>query len=306
MTQPLADPPAFLPLAGRAVLAIGGPDRRGFLQGLISNDIARATASCAIHAALLTPQGRFLHDFAIVEHADRLLLDAEAAGIDALAKRLTMYRLRSKSSIEILADWGVAALLGPEATRAIGLSGPPGTAIAFAGGVAFVDPRLAELGGRIVAPAARLEDAASFGLRRGADEAYDALRLRLGVPDGTRDLADALLMENGFDAMNAIDWKKGCYVGQEVTARMRYRGLVKKRLVPVRIDGAAPPPGSIVTFDGAEAGEMRSASGSRGLALLRIDALVTAASTGRGFDAASAVLNAEVPAWLAEPDTPET
>jgi folate-binding protein YgfZ len=157
-----------------------------------------------------------------------------------------------------------------------------------------------------VAPAARLEDAASFGLRRGADEAYDALRLRLGVPDGTRDLADALLMENGFDAMNAIDWKKGCYVGQEVTARMRYRGLVKKRLVPVRIDGAAPPPGSIVTFDGAEAGEMRSASGSRGLALLRIDALVTAASTGRGFDAAGAVLNAEVPAWLAEPDTPET
>jgi folate-binding protein YgfZ len=306
MIPSLADPPAFLPLSRRAVLAIGGPDRRGFLQGLISNDIARATASCAIHAALLTPQGRFLHDFAIVEHEDRLLFDAEAAGIDALAKRLTMYRLRAKASIDILADWGVAALLGPEATGAIGLSGPPGTAIPFAGGVAFVDPRLAALGGRIVAPAARLEEAAAQGLMRGTDEAYDALRLRLGVPDGVRDLADGLLMENGFDAMNAIDWKKGCYVGQEVTARMRYRGLVKKRLVPVRIDGVAPPPGAIVTFDGAEAGEMRSASGSRGLALLRIDALAAADAAGRGFEAQGAVLKAESPAWLATPDMPET
>jgi folate-binding protein YgfZ len=306
MTPPLADPPAVLPLPGRAVLAIGGPDRRAFLQGLISNDIARATASCAIHAALLTPQGRFLHDFAIVAHGEHLLFDAEAAGIDALAKRLTMYRLRSKASIEVLADWGVAALLGPDATAAIGLSGPPGTAIPFVGGVAFVDPRLAALGGRIVAPRARLSEVAAHGLQPAAEGDYDALRLRLGIPDGTRDLADGLLMENGFDAMNAIDWKKGCYVGQEVTARMRYRGLVKKRLVPVRIDGVTPPPGSIVTFDGSEAGEMRSGRGSRGLALLRIDALAAAEAAGRGFEASGAVLTAETPAWLAVPDTPET
>ncbi|MFO0295187.1 MAG: YgfZ/GcvT domain-containing protein [Rhodospirillales bacterium] len=294
MRPPADTPPSFLPLATRAVLAIGGPDRRPFLQGLITNDIARVGATAAIHAALLTPQGRILHDFMIVELGDTLLIDAEAAGAEDLARRLGAYRLRSKVTVARLADWGVAALPGLQGPATLGLPPQAGAARQFHEGMAFVDPRLVQLGGRVVAPAARIAALGEAGWARAAPEAYDALRLELGVPEGASELADALPMENGFDALGALDWKKGCYVGQEVTARMRYRGLVKKRLVPVRIDGTAPARGTAVTLDGAEVGELRGHAGKRGLALMRIDSL----AAGARLRAGDATLEAETPAWL--------
>jgi folate-binding protein YgfZ len=106
---------------------------------------------------------------------------------------------------------------------------------------------------------------------------YDRLRLGLGIPDGSRDLVldKSILLESGFDELNGVDWDKGCYIGQELTARTKYRGLIKKRLFPVRIDGPAPEPGAIVTLDGHEAGEMRSSSDGMGLALLRLEAVAS-------------------------------
>ena len=277
--------PALVLPGDRAVLAVSGPDRATFLQGLVSNDIARAMRGEAIHAALLTPQGRFLHDFAIVPDGDRLLLDTDATGAEALRKRLAAYRLRSKATIEILAGWGVALLVGDGAAAAIGLPGTPGACVAFEGGVALVDPRLPALG--------------RHGWPAGSVAAYEALRLSLGVPDGARDMADGLLLENGYDELRAIDWKKGCYVGQEVTARMRYRGLAKKRLVPVRIEGPPPPPGTIVTLDGQDAGEMRSSAGDRGLALLRLEAIEACMRDGAVLSSGEARLVPGRPAWLA-------
>ena len=291
--------PALVLPGDRAVLAIGGPDRRGFLQGLISNDIARATASCAIHAALLTPQGRFLHDFAIVPDGDRLLLDTDATGAEALRKRLAAYRLRSKATIEILAGWGVALLVGDGAAAAIGLPGTPGACVAFEGGVALVDPRLPALGLRLVLPREGLAALGNHGWPAGSTADHEALRLSLGVPDGARDMADGLLLENGYDELRAIDWKKGCYVGQEVTARMRYRGLARKRLVPVRIEGPPPPPGAIVMLGDQEAGEMRSSAGDRGLALLRLEAIEACARDGAVLSSGEARLVPGRPAWLA-------
>ena len=104
---------------------------------------------------------------------------------------------------------------------------------------------------------------------------YDRLRLSLGIPDGSRDLVldKSILLEAGFDELNGVDWNKGCYIGQELTARTRYRGLIKKRLFPVQIEGPAPPPGAIITTDGHEAGEMRSSRDGMGLALLRLEAV---------------------------------
>ena len=128
MRPPADTPPSFLPLATRAVLEIGGPDRRPFLQGLITNDIARVGATAAIHAALLTPQGRILHDFMIVELGDTLLIDAEAAGAEDLARRLGAYRLRSKVTVARLADWGVAALPGLQGPATLGLPPQAGAA----------------------------------------------------------------------------------------------------------------------------------------------------------------------------------
>ena len=130
------------------------------------------------------------------------------------------------------------------------------------GGVLLVDPRLGELGGRAILPREALRPAlAAFGLAEADFADYDRHRLALGIPDGSRDLLPdkSILLEAGFDELNGVDWQKGCYVGQELTARTKYRGLIKKRLLPVRIDGPAPAPGTIVTLDGKDAGEMRSA-----------------------------------------------
>lgn len=286
-------------LAGRALLAVGGADRRSFLQGLVSNDVTRASAERAIHAAFLTPQGRFVNEFAIVEQDERLLLETEAARLDDLRKRLGMYRLRSKVTLEPVSDWAVVALIGADAPAAVGLPAEAGAATAFLDGIAFVDPRLAALGVRILLPRATLPQLAARGWPAAPVETYERRRLSLGVPEGGADLDHALLMENGFDALNGIDWKKGCYIGQEVTARMRYRALTKRRITPVRIDGPTPAPGTPVTLDGAEAGEMKSVQGDRGLALLRLDQLERLEAAGGTLTAGTATLAVERPAWLA-------
>jgi folate-binding protein YgfZ len=131
--------------------------------------------------------------------------------------------------------------------------------------------------------------------------AYDALRLPLGVPDGSRDLQveKALLLENGFDELNGVDWKKGCYMGQELTARTKYRALIKKRLFPVRIEGALPDPGTPVVRDGEEVGELRSGTGDRALAMLRLDAV---RGNGPPLTAGGARLLPETPPWMRLPD----
>jgi folate-binding protein YgfZ len=291
--------PTFLKLAARAVLAVGGPDRAAFLQGLITNDIGRVAPARAIHAAMLTPQGRILDDFAIAALGDRYLFDVEAEGREALAKRLATYRLRAKVAIEPCDGWIVAALPGGAAIARLGLPAEPGAAMPAFGGVAFVDPRLPALGARLMAPAAAADALLAAGWQPAGAAAYETMRLSLGVPEGRRDLANALPMENGFDALNALDWKKGCYVGQEVTARMRYRGLAKKRLVPVRIEGPPPPPGTIVTLDGQDAGEMRSSAGDRGLALLRLEAIEACMRDGAVLSSGEARLVPGRPAWLA-------
>ncbi len=268
--------PCFAILEDRAVIAVTGEDRCAFLQGLVSNDVERVGPARAIHAAFLTAQGKYLHDFFISSDKDALLLDCEAARRDDLLRRLSMYRMRSKVAIEPRADLCVGAAFGAGAAGTLGLSEERGAAASFAGGVAFVDPRLAAGGARALLPADSAASALqSAGLAAAGPDDYDEMRLALGLPDGSRDMivGKSTLLENGFDELAGIDWDKGCFLGQELTARTRYRGLVKKRLAPVSIEGALPEPGSIIMQGGREAGEMRSGRGARGLALLRLDAL---------------------------------
>jgi folate-binding protein YgfZ len=295
---------SYVELGERGVVAVAGPDARTFLQGLVSNDVLRVSPARAIYAALLTPQGRFLHDFFIVEIGGALCLDCEAARRDDLLRRLKVYKLRSKVTLEDLTQrLAVAALPGADAA-ALGLAGEPGAAKEIAGGAVFADPRLVALGVRAILPREALGPAlASLGFAPGEAGEYETLRLRLGVPDGSRDLPvdKALLLENGFDELNGVDWKKGCYVGQELTARMKYRALVRKRLLPVRIEGPAPAPGTPVGADGEEAGEMRSAVGALGLALLRLDAVDKALAGGAALGAGAAKLHPSKPDWLRPP-----
>ena len=286
--------PSFSLLSHRSVIAVGGSDRVEFLQGLISNDTTKVAPGRAIWAALLTPQGRFLNDMFVADGGDgTLLLETERERAAALARKLGLYKLRSRVTVEDRsATMEVAAIFGPGAEALLPL----------AGAVAFVDPRLAELGMRVLAPAGQAQALlATRGAVPAPVETYDALRLELGVPDGSRDLVvdKALLLENGFDELNGVDWQKGCYMGQELTARTKYRALIRKRLVPVRIEGALPAPGTAIYNDGQEVGELRSGAGNRALAMLRLDAV----KAGHALTAGEARLSPKIPSWMRLPET---
>jgi len=267
-------------LPDRGALEVAGEDRVAFLQGLVSNDVAEAAPGRAVWAALLTPQGKWLADFFVFSDGERLLLDCERAQAPALAARLSRFRLRSRVSlrdvseeVRVHAGWGGAAT--PEGAT-----------------VAAPDPRLPEAGWRALAPAPLPGTDAT-------PEDWDRHRLGLGLPDGSRDLAaeQTVLLEAGFDELRGVSWTKGCYMGQELTARTRYRGLLKRRLVPVAVDGPLPLRGTpVLSPNGAEAGEMRSGRDGLGMALLRLEAL-----DGRALRCGEAALAARVPAWMALP-----
>jgi folate-binding protein YgfZ len=265
----------FLIARDRALISLTGEDRQAFLQGLVSNDVAKATAGRALYAAFLTAQGKYLHDLFIAVDGDRLLIECEAGRRADLLRRLSLYKLRSKVALAEENALVVGLYFGEGALDTLHLAAKAGEARSEKGGVVFVDPRLAALGARAYLPTASLP--AETGIR----EDYDRFRISLGVPDGSRDLPieKAILLENGFDELNAIDWDKGCYMGQELTARTRYRGLVRKRLMPVAIEGPAPEFGAPLLLGDKEAGEMRSASGDVGLALVRLEALGQGALT---------------------------
>lgn len=297
---------SFAVLEDRGVVSLRGADARPFLQGLVTNDVTRVTPDRAVWAALLTPQGKYLHDFFIAELMDALVLDCERARIPDLIRRLSLYKLRSKVDImDDSADWAVAALIGTDAD-ARALAGFEGRAGAFAGGVCYVDPRYGGVGARAILPRDAIPQLEAAGFARVDAGDYDLQRLVNGLPDGSRDLAvdKAYLMENGFDALHGIDWDKGCYIGQELTARMRYRATARRQLLPVEIAGTAPAPGTAIVLtdaDGNEkdAGEMRSARDGIGLALLRVDAL-EALHGGQGpLRAGETVLTPMRPPWLA-------
>ena len=292
---------SYTVLEDRGVLEIGGADRREFLQGLISNDTRKLSGARALYAAFLTPQGKYLHDFFLAEAGETLLLDGERARLADLKRRLSIYRLRAKVTIEEASErFLVVAGFGADALGKLGIGAEAGTATAFGGGIAYVDPRLPALGARLLLP--RAEGTATLdakGFARADADAYDRLRLSLGIADGSRDLAveKAILLEAGFDELNGVDWDKGCYIGQELTARTKYRALIKKRLMPVKVEGPLPAPGSAVMLGDQEAGEIRSGSGDMALALLRLEAVEAAAKDGTPLTAGTARVSPIKPGW---------
>ena len=192
-------------LHDRALVRLSGDDVRGFLQGLVTND---TSGNLPVWAALLTAQGKALFDFLIWADREDVLIDCERDAAEALVKRLTLYRLRRAITIE--RDEGLAVHWAP------------------GGDLGVVDPRLAELGQRWLAPVDEGDD---------ADAAWRAHRLALGVTEGRGELGDGttLWLECNAAELHGVSFTKGCYVGQENTARMNWRQKVNRRLVVVPI-----------------------------------------------------------------------
>lgn len=289
-------------LENRAVIDVSGPDCRDFLQGLVSGDVMKVSPSRAIHAALLTPQGKYLFDFMIAEHEGRLLLDCERDRIGDLIGRLNFYKLRARVMLEDRSeDFAVAALVGKGADHVCGLEAKPGTAGAFLGGVGFIDPRFAELGARAILPrAGSAELLNGIGVAAGTMEDYERLRVALGIADGSRDIEveKSYLLECNFDLLNGIDFDKGCFIGQELTARTKHRGTLRKRLVPVRIDGPLPTPGTPVLYGGKVVGSIRTGIGDRAIAMLRLEYIAKATESGGEFTAGSTGVVPLKPDWM--------
>lgn len=277
-------------LDDRGVVAITGPDAEHFLQGIVTQDMQALAHTPAVYAGLLSPQGKILFDFFIARAADGFLLETAAAMAADLVTRLAMYRLRAKVQIadrsgdmRVLVVWGVApASLGPTH-----------------GTVAFTDPRVAELGLRILAPAAHAIDiaAATRGIDAAADE-WHAHRVRLGVPEGGRDFAfaDAFPHEADMDQLAGVSFDKGCYVGQEVVSRMQHRGTARKRIVAAA--GDAPlTSGAAVTVGDAVIGTLGSVAGREALALVRLDRAAEAKAKGLALLAGGVAIALRKPAW---------
>jgi tRNA-modifying protein YgfZ len=271
-------------LSDRAVVRVSGPAAHGFLQGLITNDIDKAKPGGAIHAGLLTPQGKILFDFFVVPAADGFLLEIAKAKGGELAQRLGFYKLRAQVEIAEDPSFAVAAAWGA----------PPRLPD---GAIAYADPRLSALGLRILLQAEA--DARNLGCTIAAEDEYHAHRIALGVPEGGRDYAfgDAFPHEAMFDRLAGVDFDKGCFIGQEVVSRMEHRGIARKRIVGVEGEGPLPPSGTEITAGGAPVGTLGSVSEHSGLALLRLDRAEEAKAAGLPLRAGEVTVDLRIPGW---------
>lgn len=274
-------PSAFLP--DRGVVRVTGEEAAKFLQGLVTCDVETVPAGEARFGALLTPQGKIIVDFLIIPAPEAVgggfLFDVSRALAADLAKKLGFYRLRAKVAVEDQSDrLGVTALWGTETTPT-------------AGGVLARDPRHPALGWRMIAPLP-LEIVSDTG-------AYDAHRIRLGIPEGGRDFVygDAFPHEADMDQIAGVDFAKGCYVGQEVVSRMQHRGTARTRVVPVSFPDFPPMEGLDVTAGEKTVGVMGSAAEGHGLAKLRLDRVADALAAGEQITAGGIALTPVKPDW---------
>jgi folate-binding protein YgfZ len=252
-------------LDSRALIAVTGPDARAFLHGLLTQDVETLAPGELRYGALLGPQGRLLFDLFLFGTDDGVLIDCVADRRPALLQRLGLYRLRAKVELTpddrpVFAAWGDGQPSWP------------------------VDPRLPALGRRAVAPE-RTADASEADWRRH--------QVAFGFPDAADFAPDAdYPIECNLDLLNGIDFQKGCFIGQETTSRMKRRGTIKTRLVPITFDGPPPRFGAEILNGDLRAGEVRGGVEGRAMALLRLDRM-----TGRlTIDGREA--RADPPAWL--------
>ncbi|WOF73169.1 folate-binding protein [Parvibaculaceae bacterium PLY_AMNH_Bact1] len=279
-------------LPDRVVCKIGGADAHDFLQNLLTNNLELVSPTRAIYTLLQTPQGKYLFDFFVIEQDGHYLVDCDQGAAPELLKRLMFYKLRADVTLASVGqEWVVGAIWNTET------SGEAGLAETFHGGLLLNDPRLADLGQRFMVPTASADAAQSMG-EASTPEDYNAHRISLAVPGALDLTADKTFpMEANLDLLGAIDFQKGCFVGQEVTSRTHRKGQVRKRIVTVTADIDLPAPHTAVMAGERQAGELLSSCGRQGLALLRLDRL------DNPLTANEIAVQASLPEWLSDAAT---
>ena len=264
-------------LESRSLVEVAGPEASDFLDRMITQKTEIADGRAAAFGALLTPQGKIISDFLVVRQENGgFLLDAPAAGAPELSKRLTMFKLRADVTIGV-----------PPLVVYAGLGTPPAVA-----GLVAEDPRHPGLGWRLYAP--------EGAVATDADEAiWQAHRISLGVPEAGADLPllDAFPHDLAMDSLHGVDFDKGCYVGQEIVSRMRYRGTARRRPVVLSAEADLPPAGSEILVGGRVAGHLGSAYGARGIAILRLDRVHEAMVSGEAITVDGQSVSVALPAW---------
>jgi hypothetical protein len=278
-------------LPDRGVVKVAGDDSRRFLNGLVTADIGTMTAEKPRFAALLTPQGKIIADFIVVEaepaDGGGFFLDCPRALAGALVEKLNFYKLRAKVTVEDLSPaLGVLALWGGAGRSEYGLC--------------YADPRLPALGTRIILPPDLAKEAAAeLGAALVEAEAYDAHRIVLGVPRGGTDFiyGDTFPHEADMDQLAGVDFEKGCYVGQEVVSRVEHRSAARNRVVPISYDEFAPISGLPVMAGDKQLGLLGSTARGRGLALLRLDRVADALAAATPLTAGGIPIRLVKPVW---------
>jgi hypothetical protein len=274
-------------LKARGVIKVSGAEAKKFLQDIVTNDVNKAVDGHAIHAGMLTPQGKILFDFFLLDRGGHFLLECARETIADLIKRLTFYKLRAAVDFEDLS--------GTHKVWAA-WNGAPGTQ---ADVILYADPRLEILGLRIIAPATLdMAEVSDGGCEMASEEDYHRLRIALGVPEADLDytLGDTFPHEADYDLLAGVDFHKGCYVGQEVVSRMQHRGTARKRIVPAR-GKAALTQGAKITAGDAAIGMLGSVAGDMGLAMVRLDRAEKAIEDGRLLMAGNVEIDLIQPGW---------
>ena len=284
----------FAPLVGKGFIQIDGEEAAPFLQTILTTNIDKISADGCSPGALLTPQGRVLHDMMIycglasANASSHFIIEADETGLADLFTRLRRYRLRRSVSLQIIEDMTIWLCWGAP----INIEG------------VYHDPRHQSLGYRWLGSrdtAPPFNEIATFGEITG----WHALRIAAGVPEGPIDLTPerALMLEAGLDRLGAVDFEKGCYIGQEVTARTHYRGLVKRRLVPLHLPAGSPPtPGTEILLNERAIATTKTAAETEGgslcLALIKLSDLHLVLGGDAKLQVAGSPADLLIPEWM--------
>ncbi len=278
-------------LPDRGVIGVTGPDAEKLLQGVITGDMELLKEDRnALHAGLLTPQGKILFDFFVVRSGDGFFIETGREQVADLLKRLSMYKLRADVGIaDESSAYSVVAVWGNDA----------GSVMSRSEYVAFADPRLPAMGFRVLLPtdssvAQEQLPGDAVGL-----EDYQSMRVGFGVPEAGKDyqLGQTFPHEALFDQLGGVSFTKGCFVGQEVVSRMQHRGTARKRVVPVVASGSLPESGSEVRAGSSLIGTLGSVSGNSALGLLRLDRAAEAMAKGEALKVGEVPVSIEIPDW---------